>query len=256
MASLCSGEYEQWTLHFVGTFAGLQTAQLVAVIKADDQSLSQLLQAITGLPISLRLNAACGIKGVLWKALRFCALGMGSRFAKFTETNGLRPDGTLNWKKGAYELQCSGKKITKVKHILTKAEVDLTRLNLDTSYRLQDNFSDHTAALVKKPLPPVRLISLFDSKQKAGPHSVDIVAKHSKPKAWAEKVDEIYAEWLMKKDRDSVIPQASAQNEAKKALDVLHHEKRQRISQAARDKAAVVLQSKRLKRTIQLETPE
>ena len=183
-----------------------------------------------------------------------CVHVMGNCFKELKLKGIFKVNGAMDWRNGAYTIKLEDNIIAEVVHTASGHICVVKHLNLDRSYTLNENWSDHLSCLVKKPLPPIRLSSLFDSKAHQGPFSFELLSKTCKGKAWLNFVNTIYDDWKARKDATMVgVDKDGTKVEVHAALSELNKSKQHGISQKARDKALEMMAAKRQKRTISLQ---
>jgi hypothetical protein len=250
MLSLSGPEFQQWMLMFMVKHSDVSSAELVSALKSDDGALDQLTEYGTRLARSLKLASQCKVKEVLSKVLEYFIHKGGDTLLKFKADGGINPDGSLNWRHGSYLLGMNGSKIVEVIHKVSGAKVDISSLGLDSHYQLTENWSEVSAALVRKPLPPVRLSTLFSKKNKEGPWKAD--DKEFKAQAFQKVCVAIADEWdrVRRLASDGCLQTEALSTKAQ--LDEMQSEKRKAISHNAREKAMAALAAKKQRRTISL----
>ena len=178
---------------FIVKHSDLSSAELVTALKSDDGALDQLTEYGTKLARSLKLASQCKVKEVFSKVLEYFVRKGGDVLLKFKAEGGLNLHGSFNWRQGSYLLGMNGSKIVDVTHKGTGAKVDISSLGLDSNYQLTENWSEVSASLVRKPLPPVKLATMFSKNNKEGPWKAD--DKEFKAQAFQKVCFTIAEEW-------------------------------------------------------------
>lgn len=246
--SLVNEEYLPWTTTFICKSIGKSSDWLVKAMKKDEGVALQILLGITGLPANLRFSSQCAIKEVLNDVLQACVDLLGNRHKNLEGIEG--PDHTVSWEGGAFKPTHKDGKLTHMTHKLTSCTVDISNLGLDTRFSLADNWSEHSAALVKPPLKPIKISTFFDAKLKQGPHSHQVYRDMSKAKFFTAHIEKCYQAWMARKAAESTGPQVA--DSTVQQLKDFHGEKKKRISDSARKRAAEALASKASKRRIKI----
>lgn len=173
---------------------------------------------------------------------------VGKRLAQFKQGGGLNSDGSLNWKKGVYNLRFEGSdadsKLVAVRHI-NGDEVQVTKTCIDRSWGVSQNWSDWDASFEHDGMRPSPVWHLFKGTG-LGPYKFPKVTGENK--SFSDELSAAGQEW--KKQKTEQASKKDEVVEVGKAFKEMQTEKAQQSLQAAREKARVAASQVCKRRTL------
>lgn len=188
------------------------------------------------------------LKDVMWDFLRSRREQTGRPLDRLKQDGGITAAGVGDWSKGCYRITLNedGDYIARATH-RSGIAADLSSHKLTSDYELRENWLDHSACLIKPPLPPLRL-HVFSAKHE-GPH--DYVHIGSRNKALEDMCDVVETRWG--KAKADACKGGAQDMEAKSGLAALAEKKKQQQVAASREKAKATLAEKKRKMIIKLK---
>lgn len=159
---------EDFATSFILSKSDMTLNDLVKAKQHDDAAVMQLLQYMLQYAPNLRYPEEAVVKEVTSRV--FCSREalMGQRLRKFKASGGFVASGTINWKKGAYELVFTAEVLTEIRHRSGDVVTADNTIRIDKAYTLHMNWDDFGAHLAKPATPNVNLAAFF-KKGVAGP---------------------------------------------------------------------------------------
>lgn len=219
-------------ISFVTRHSDMSGADIIKMMANDQQHLQDIFQYALQLPMKSKFPSELLVVDVMNDFLEDRATKAGSRLLKFKGMGGLdnrtgRP--MFQGSTGCYALTVTEGKITKFLHVSGES-VDIDESwGLTNRHALRDNHDDWAACLVLKPMPDIKLASLFDSKARQGPHR--ITNYNGKPKELLAQAQAVHAAWAQRRhEHDS---RGSITSDIAKSLDEQRRaDAKQRMSKA------------------------
>lgn len=241
---------EDWLAHWVTSESDLSATDLIAAKKYDPEAITMLAKQALQLPSHLKWPDAANVCEFMFWMLSKRHAYCGSRIQGIRASSNFDPKvGKINLKHGgAYTMTFQDELLCKITHVSGEAvELDAKVYRITTSYELVNNHSDKDAALVLDPLPPVKLIDFFTTKN-TGPHEY-VQFKGGKSLDFGTWVEEMRREWAATR---AVGAGDSTRVELQQKLQEHQHATKQESMKRARVNAQQVLQARNQKRRISL----
>mmetsp|Transcript_170336 Transcript_170336/g.540989 ORF Transcript_170336/g.540989 Transcript_170336/m.540989 type:complete len:351 (-) Transcript_170336:85-1137(-) len=184
---------ESFAITFVVQRSDLTSKDLSEAVKHDPETLVELVEFETQLAPSIKMLDKLQVIEVCppFMAARGDANGVPLR--DFKHSGGLLPSGQVNWRRGAYTLIFTDKKLTALTFRNGDQVVVGGESGVNDDWVLIRNCSDWRCAMERKPFPEIKL-PLFFEKDKTGPYRL---AKHLSTRAreYSQAVDAAYNAW-------------------------------------------------------------
>lgn len=242
----------EFAMSHLARVSDLSVADLLAIKKVDEDGPMQLLVYDTQLNDKLRLAKQCAVRDFWgWYLLKRSSM-CGSRLASFKRDGGVTPAFGLNWTQGAYILEFDETKfLVKVTHRRSGhfVAVDKTKMMINQSWLLTANWSDWDAALQCKPMPAIRLHTLWVGKR-LGPYELENYG--CKTAEFAKAIAAAFDEWEEER-RNSGAGRSADMMTAKAGLESMTHAKKVESLKRARGNATRTLEQKKARQAIKLD---
>lgn len=251
--SIVSRIPEEPRITWLNDSSDLSTAEIVAAKKADNDADRQLYTFATGMGYTVKLPQELKPLVVFTRFSDARHKLFNNRLRGFKAKGGWNNAAKcLNWAAGCYKLDftteggldsvthCSGAKVT---------APDWCR-HVNREWSLQENWSDWTANIERRPAPPIFLRLLFekqDGQPSVGPHALPLF-KGGTSKDLNSTAMELYTTYKEELDRLKI--NRNEESETKEALTELRHERTKANSDKARAKALASISQKKAKRRI------
>jgi hypothetical protein len=240
---------EAWLAYWVTQHSDLTLANLVAAKRHDKDSTFILASLAAQVPASLKLKSHCRIKVVMYNVLEQRALACGTRIKTFKAQGGITADGAIDLKaRGCYTMDFDAEdRCINIAHVASGAfVVPAAHIVITKAFALINNHLDKEAAVVLKPLPPLKLASLFGPD--LGPHVYTHISGGTCAQfdAIVDEVHTAYSTTVIASKRGIAAP------EFKTELDKPETEIRKVNVKRAREMAKLKITERKTKRTITL----
>lgn len=246
--SIVSRLPEERRITWLAEVSDLTTADIVAAKKSDSDADRQLYTFATGMGHTVKLPQEMKPLVVFTRFSDSRHRLFSERLAKFKAGGGWNnASKCLNWAAGCYKLafkengdldsvtHCSGAKVTApdwCKHV-------------NREWSLQENWSDWTANIEKRPAPAIALRLLFEgsgNQASTGPHTLPLL-KGGLSKELNQTATDLYLTYKAELDKLKITN--SEGTETKEALSELRHERTKASSAKARAKALASISQRR-----------
>lgn len=152
----------EWVVLYLSSVSDLSPKELVAAANQDNEALEKFLALDTQLLPALRLPPQLMHKNVLWALFASLSEQYGSRLSSFKQKKCITKAGIVDWAHVVYQVQFSGNNLSKVSHVASGLDVDVSGLGLTrSSVTLSTPWSGLHAELLRPPLASTRLASIF-----------------------------------------------------------------------------------------------
>lgn len=152
-----------WIMNWLTANTDFTMSDLVKISKNDPDGAAHMFVRLLEYPPAMKLPKACYVKVVMFnlatdrlRETHANAIGKASGW--------MLANGTLDWKAhGAYQLHFAEDRCSHITHNTTKLQIAVpAHIHITRQFVLRQNFSDHLAFVECSPLPPLKLVRLFE----------------------------------------------------------------------------------------------
>lgn len=243
---------EQWVMKWVSQNSDLSMDDLVKCYKRDPFAPYAIFIRMTEMPGAMRFPKQCLVKLVCDNLARWRYEALRKRGAEFKKKGALLNDGSIDWKNfGAYKLLFGedGARVESMVHTASGETLSVQKcVNITKEFVLKNNYSDHAAFVECKPLPPIRIATLWQdlgyAERGVGPFAYEVLSGGAN-KSFNTKALEVFGAWQFEEERRTSGSNVEALQDYKSEVT------KARLSKA-RAKAAAQLKQRQESRTIKL----
>ena len=243
--SVCKAD-EGLLINWVAKRSDMSPAELVGACKKDDETLTRFVVFETGTPLSWKVGEQLHCKPVCIRVLDKLGDQLGGRTNNFKANNGIKGDGSVDWKFGVYRPELPvGQQDPLVLRHWNGDSVSMPNSGITQAHKLRDNFSDFGASFINPNIPGSGVkVHLFFKKDKTGPYKV----MQPSSKEFKEMIEKEVAAWeqsqtLVNEDSRRQIDQALSEQSAEVAAE---------RGKKARAAAAESLEKRKARRTVDM----